>query len=248
MKLAIIIPAYNEATRIEKTLNAYLTYFNQHATTNPSFSYTIIIVPNGCTDQTVERIATRQQAADATTLHCLVTPIPGKWHAIKMGFEYAVHTQHADLIGFVDADLATRPAEFYALIANRGTADGIIASRYMPTSQLYPPRPFIKQWGRKLIYNTLVALLFGIRYYDYQCGAKVFTREVVATITPQLTVTQWAGDIEFLYLCHVHNFHIIEHATIWYDQTDSKFRSLSSGIQMIQTLFKLWWQHRTKRT
>jgi hypothetical protein len=129
------------------------------------------------------------------------------------------------------------------LIKNINGYDAIIASRYMPGSVVSPPRPFIKRWGSKIFFETLTRLLFGISYYDTQCGAKLFKRAVIEKITPYLWVRQWAFDIEILYLCKRFAFSVKELPTVWHDQTGSKLRIMHAGSRMLGTLFKLRWHY-----
>ena len=49
ISVSVIIPAYNEAERIPKTLRRVQEYFSAR-----SFSYEIIVVDNNCTDATVQ--------------------------------------------------------------------------------------------------------------------------------------------------------------------------------------------------
>src|SRR6185437_1383168 len=65
-----------------------------------------------------------------------------------------------DHIGFVDADCATAPTDFYALLQNIDGHDGIIASRYMPGAHVTPARPLIKRWGSKIFFHGLIRCLF----------------------------------------------------------------------------------------
>lgn len=243
MHVAIIIPAYNEEKRITRTLHAYIDYFNNKIKKDSSFNYNIIVSLNGCTDHT-ESIVQEVQKTDPHITYTK-TVIAGKGLAITHGFLHALRS-NATHIGFVDADMATEPYYFDELINNIGNNDGIIASRYMPQSKTYPPRPFIKEWGRKIIYNNLVRLLFGISFYDYQCGAKLFKKEVIAIIANHLHVTQWAFDIELLYLCHKNHCTIIEIPTTWHDQSGSSFKPVRSGLPMIKALFSLWYKQNKK--
>lgn len=167
----------------------------------------------------------------------------GKGLAIKAGFEEALKLD-ADLIGFVDADMATRPQYFYDLVTHLGSADGIIASRYMPGAQISPPRPFVKRWGSKLVYEPLIRILFGLSFYDYQCGAKLFRKKVIKKVTPYLTVRQWAFDIELLYVCKLFDFTIKEYPTVWFDQSGSKLVVMKSGMRMLSALFEIKQRHR----
>ena len=236
MKISIIIPAYNEEKRIEKTIRAYHTFFAQK---NTPFEFVIVL--NGCKDNTIGVVENIRKNVNQNTIIIIDLPQAGKGLAIKAGFADAL-TRDADIIGFVDADMATKPEAFYDLVLNLGDNDGIIASRYMPGAQISPPRPAYKRYGSRIIYEPLVWLLFGLSYYDLQCGAKLFKRAVLEKVTPQLTVTQWAFDAELLYLCKKAGYTIKEIPTVWCDQADSKL-TLAGGTKMLKALFNVWWQH-----
>ena len=233
MKIALIIPAHNEASRIGRMLTAYIDYF---ANTNHELLYMVVL--NGCTDNTLEVVREYQQHDN---LEIIDVPQAGKGYAITIGFEAALD-KPVELIGFVDADMATKPEHFEELITHLGNYDGIIASRYMKESKLYPPRPAIKEWGRRLVYQPLIWLLFGMRYVDYQCGAKLFKYAVIEQITPYLTMHQWAFDVELLYLCKRFGFSIKEWPTTWYDQAESKLK-ICSGFRMLGSLIYLRWRY-----
>ncbi len=233
MKIALVVPAHNEASRIGAMLDAYDNYFSQKKDLRMHY----IVVLNGCTDNTLEVVQKRQ----LSTIQIIDLPEAGKGLAIKAGFQAALKGD-ADLIGFVDADMATQPQQFDDLITHLDNDDGIIASRYMKDSKIYPPRPAIKEWGRRLVYQPLVWVLFGMRFKDYQCGAKLFRKKVIERVTPQLTMRQWAFDVELLYLCKRDGFTIKEWPTTWHDQADSKLK-IKSGFVMLGSLMRLRWRH-----
>ncbi len=235
MKISIIIPAHNEEKRIGKMLRTYHSFFSG-AHTERELLVEFVVVLNGCTDNTL-RIVT-EIAHDSDTIFIIDLPQAGKGLAIRTGFQDAF-TRPNDLIGFVDADMATSPPYFDDLVANIDDYDGIIASRYMPGAHVDPPRPGIKRWGSRLIYEPLIWLLFGLRYYDLQCGAKLFKRKVIEKIIPKLAANQWEVDIELLYLCKKNNFAIKEIPTVWYDQAGSKLRPLRSGLHMLGSIIAL---------
>lgn len=238
-KLSIVIPAHNEEKRIKETLNAYLLFFDD-LKQRSLLDYEILVVLNGCIDNTLSVVQEVQSQNSA----CLLLDLrdSGKGFAIKAGFLNAL-TRPNDLIGFVDADMATLPDAFYALVEHMNGFDGVIASRYRADSVIFPPRPWIKRWGSKVFYESLITLLFGMRFADYQCGAKVFTRATIAQVAPQLTVKQWAFDVELLYLCKKNGFKIKEIATTWYDRAGSKLR-ISSGFKMLAELIRVRLKHR----
>ena len=239
-RIAIIIPAYNEEKRIGTTLQAYLTYFAQPQHTNIAIEF--IIVLNGCTDNTEQVVQTIAQGYG--NVQIITITQAGKGLAVAYGFKAALELAPAvDLIGFVDADMATQPRYFHDLIEQQKIYDGIIASRYMPGASVYPQRPWIKRIGSRLMYDSLVTALFGMRYHDVQCGAKLFKREVIAAIFPRLHVRQWSFDVELLYLCKQFGFNIKEHPTVWHDQTDSKLSIIRDGLRMPWSLVKIRIRH-----
>jgi glycosyltransferase involved in cell wall biosynthesis len=236
MKISIIIPAYNEEKRIEKTVRAYHAFF-----TKKNIPFELVIVLNGCKDNTLSVIEQVQRDINDNTIVIVNMQEAGKGLAIKKGFVNAL-TRDNTLIGFVDADMATAPDAFYDLIIKISENDGIIASRYMPGAKITPARPAYKRYGSRIIYEPFVWALFGLTYYDLQCGAKLFKRAVLENITQQLTVTQWAFDAELLYLCKKAGYKVIEIPTVWHDQADSKL-TLRGGLKMFDALFKVWRQH-----
>jgi len=236
MKISIIIPAYNEEGRIERTVRAYHQFFSAK-----NVSFELVIVLNGCKDNTIGVIERVRNDLAANTITIIDMQQAGKGLAIKAGFANAL-VRDNDLIGFVDADMATAPDAFYDLVTNIDDNDGVIASRYMPGAQITPARPAYKRYGSRIIYEPFVWALFGLSYYDLQCGAKLFKRAVLQKITPQLTVTQWAFDVELLYLCKKSGYTVKEIPTVWHDQADSKL-TLRGGLRMFSALFNVWWHH-----
>ena len=238
-KISIIIPAHNEELRIKNTLETYVRFFDELAQ-QQRLEYEILVVLNGCADNTLGVVQEIQKRWNT----CLILDLDdsGKGLAIKAGFLDALYRSN-DFIGFVDADMATSPEAFFELVKNIDGSDGVIASRYRSDSIVYPQRPWIKRWGSKVFYESLITLLFGMRYADYQCGAKLFTRVTIARIAPHLTVKQWAFDVELLYLCKKYGFKIKEIATEWHDQAGSKLR-IYSGFKMLSELFRVRFRHK----
>jgi len=242
-KVSIVIPAYNEQDRIGATLQAYCTFFDKRKAQGFIADYECLVVLNGCKDATAQAVTREQE--HFSTIRMLDLAEAGKGLAIREGFKDAL-ARDSELIGFVDADMATEPQHFYALIERLKFADqalGVVASRYMRNARIFPPRPAIKRWGSKLIYENLVTVLTGMHYKDYQCGAKLFRREALACIVPHLTVDQWACDVELLYICKRKKLSIQEVPTVWYDRAGSKLK-ISNGFKMLSAVVKIWRKHR----
>ncbi len=243
MKISIVIPAYNEEQRIEKTIRTYHSFFLQKKQ-DSVLDFELVVVLNGCKDNTIGVVERVRKDVSTEAIVIIDLPQAGKGLAIRAGFADALVRANNDVVGFVDADMSTQPDAFYDLVLQMGDADGAIASRYMPGAQISPKRPLYKRWGSRIVYEPFVYLLFGLTYYDLQCGAKIFKRAVLEKVNPQLQVQQWAFDAELLYVCKKFGFVIKEVPTIWCDQAGSKL-TLRGGLKMFGALFKVWLAHRT---
>src|SRR3989338_2251080 len=227
MKVSIIIPAYNEEKRIGKTLEEYLKYFDK-LVNEGKLDYEILVVINNTTDRT-EEIVSRFAWKNKRLKYLNLKP-GGKGFAVIGGFKDALKRDN-DLIGFVDADMATYPEEYYKLIKNIGRCGGVIASRYLKGSVI-KPLPSFQRLIAKWMFNTLTRAILFLPYRDTQCGAKIFKRQSVEKILPKLTMSQWAFDVELLYLFKKENLKINEAATEWYDKEYSKINFWKAGPRM----------------
>ncbi|OVE76345.1 hypothetical protein BVX97_01305 [bacterium E08(2017)] len=229
MRLSIIVPACNEEHRIGKMLDAYLPLFTKRFGTEVEF----IIVVNGTDDKTEEVVLRYME--DFKQVRQIVEPGKiGKGGALMEGFEAAV----GDLIGFVDADCATPPEAFERLVDDIGDADIIIASRWLPESEVT-----VKQTLRRRIasrcFNLIVRILFGIKSSDTQCGAKLMRGEAIKKVLPNLGVTQWAFDVDLLFQMRRLGYRMTETPTKWHDVDGSQLKLGHASIDMLFALIRL---------
>jgi glycosyltransferase involved in cell wall biosynthesis len=225
--ISIIIPAHNEAKRIEKTIHDYCQYFPDDE---------IIVILNACTDDTIE-IVKELQATYYSNLAYLDLKNGGKGYAIMEGFKIA----SGERIGFVDADDSTSASEFYSFVNvlnNRPRLDGVIGSRRMPASIVEPRQPLIRRISGKC-FNMLVNCMFNLGYNDTQCGAKLFKKEVAKEITKIEGSTQWAFDVALLYEMKLLGHNIAEVSITWRDEPDSKINIVKTSIRMFLSIVRL---------
>ena len=224
-KIIVIIPAYNEEERIGETLKEYLEFL-EHLRVD------ILVVINGTTDNTLEIVK-------KYPVKYLNFEKGGKGFAIIQGFKYALENKY-DLIGYVDADLASPPEAFYELIEEINDYDGIIANRWKKES-IITNRTFkrkIMSWG----FNLLVRLILHLPQTDTQCGNKLFKRKAIETIIDNLTVERWEFDIDLLYNLKKKKLKIKQIPTTWEDKEGSKIGSrapfhMFTGIVRLRLLY-----------
>jgi glycosyltransferase involved in cell wall biosynthesis len=218
-QLSVVIPAYNEAERIETTLSTLISSDNR------LFNRTceVLIVMDGCTDNTpqvVEEIIRQCQNATA-----LVFPKRlGKGGAIIQALNYT----RGDVIAFIDADGSISPSELRKLIELTDYYDLVIGSRYQKNSKLERKRSF-KRTLTSRSFNVVSKLMFwrlrGIK--DTQCGVKVFSKQLADTIRNDFLITDFAFDVNLIYSSLSFNFKVKEVGIKWMDQHGSK---LSGGL------------------
>ena len=233
MLTSIIIPAHNEEKRIGKTLDSYAYFFEKKKKESRDFE--IIVVLNACKDNTMGVVKAAEKKF--REIKHLDFKEGGKGFAVIEGFKEALKDK-AEIIGFVDADMATSPEYFYELIKKIGNYDGAIASRYVKNAKVYPKQSIARIFASR-IFNFILRFLFFLPYKDTQCGAKIFRRKVIEKILPKLTITRWAFDVDLLYQARRAGFKIREIPSVWSDRAFSKIKLARSGIPMVLAIIRL---------
>src|SRR3989338_4158743 len=120
--ICIVIPAYNEEKRIGPTLVSYSKFF-EGLEKIKKIKHRMLIVINNTTDKTEEIV--KEHILKHKSMSYINLEQGGKGYAVIEGFKKAL-TMNTDYIGFVDADLATPPEEYYKLILRLSNCDGAI--------------------------------------------------------------------------------------------------------------------------
>lgn len=213
--ISIIVPAYNEAERIIPTLRSI-----QNHLCNSRYTYEIIVVDDGSTDETVSKL--EHLITEMPFLKILEMPEnQGKGAAVKNGMLAA----NGDIRLFTDADGSTPIEELEKLIApiQNGEAAISIGSRYLKESEVEERQPFLRRaWSR--LANGVIQKMLLPGIVDTQCGFKAFTAEATQEIFPSCKVKEWAFDLEVLTIAQKLNLTITEIPVKWLNDDRSKGR------------------------
>lgn len=212
MKLSLIIPAYNEEKRIKKTLEDYVIFLSKKLKKD----FEILVVINNSTDNTLKIVQQLSKKYPQIKYKNYPQKL-GKGGALIKGFGIF----KGDLIGFVDADCSTPPHAFYELVEKIDGYDGIIGSRWVKGAKITLRQPISRRIASRG-FNIMVRILLGIHTKDTQCGNKLFKKEAIRKVTPELGITMWAFDIDLLHRMKKHHYKIIEIPTEWHDVAESK--------------------------
>ncbi|MSU42094.1 MAG: glycosyltransferase [Pedosphaera sp.] len=216
-RLALLIPAYNEESRIGPVLARYA----QACRAAWPGHVRITVVLNGCRDNTLAVV--QQAAASWPEIEWLDFPAPiGKGGALIEGLQHAL-ASGADIIGYVDADGATPPAAFLELARRcaEGEADCLIGSRWLPGSVLHRRQPRLRRFLSRG-FHAIVQMLFWMSIQDTQCPAKVVRRAALEQVMTSLRIADLAFDVNLLYALHRVGTRIREVPVEWEDQAGSK--------------------------
>jgi len=228
--LLILIPAYNEERRIEPTLRGYADFFGK----NYTGPFQIVVVLNGCMDNTLGVV--QKVAAEFPAVRALVYAEPiGKGGALIEGLKLS---EHADLIGYVDADGATPPKAFLDLVKKVNGADCVIGSRWLPGAVIHQSQQSHRQFASR-IFHQIVQLFFHMNIRDTQCGAKVMKTAAVEKIHDHLAIADLAFDINLLYSLKHAGYKILEVPTEWTDQAGSKVALGRSSLTMFLSVLRV---------
>jgi glycosyltransferase involved in cell wall biosynthesis len=214
--LLLLIPAYNEETRIEPVLRAYADFFQK----NYAGRFQLIVVLNGCRDNTLGVVQRVAQACPAVGWLDFPAPI-GKGGALIEGLKL---TGHADLIGYVDADGATGPTTVLELLPYLAAADCVIGSRWLRGSVLLKAQPRFRQFVSRC-FHLVVELCFWMHIKDTQCPCKLMRRAAVEKIHSSLCIADLAFDVNLLVLLKRAGFRVREVPIEWTDVAGSKVTS-----------------------
>lgn len=214
--LLLLIPAYNEERRIEPVLREYGRYFQEHY----RGKFQLVVVLNGCRDNTLQVV--QRVAAQYASVGALDFPEPiGKGGALIEGMKLA---PLADVIGYVDADGASPPSAFHALVKLIGNADCVIGSRWLPGAVLHQAQTRLRRFASRC-FHALVELLLGMHIQDTQCPCKAIRRAAVERIHSSLRIADLAFDVNLLYSLKRAGFSVLEVPTEWTDKIGSKVTS-----------------------
>jgi len=175
-KLSVVIPAHNEEGHIEKTVRAFHEELEKE-----HINHEILVVNDNSKDGT-EEILKKMSAENHEIRYVNNSPPNGFGFAVRKGLE----NFSGDCVAIVMADLSDRPEDlvkFYRKM-NEGY-DCVFGSRFIKGGKVID-YPTLKYYLNRFT-NTIIRILFGIRYNDVTNAFKLYSREAVDGTKPFLS-------------------------------------------------------------
>jgi dolichyl-phosphate beta-glucosyltransferase len=228
--LSIIIPSYNEESRLPATLERIAAYLSDSGR-----EAEVLVVDDGSKDGT---------AAVADYFRIKIPTLRVVSNGVNRGKGYSVRHGMQEARGrialFTDADLSAPIEEAGKLIDALESYDVAIGSRAMDRSLISVHESAFREVAG-IIFNKIVQLILRLPFVDTQCGFKVFVREKCGIIFKQQTIERFGFDPELLYLARHHGLHAVEIPVRWGHSPATKVSMLRDSIQMFLDVFTIRW-------
>ena len=176
MKLSVDIPAYNEAESITETLTSV-----HNELTSENVDHEILVVNDNSKDNTIG-VLTELESKISTLRFITNDGSNGFGHAVRCGLE----NFKGECVAIMMADLSDSPKDL--VVYYKKCLEGydcVFGSRFIKGGKVYdyPKHKLIIN----RIANTIVKIIFGIRYNDCTNAFKLYRRETIEGLKPFLS-------------------------------------------------------------
>lgn len=251
-RTSIVLPAYNEASRIGPALDELFGYLRRGGPAPAGGlgsvelgEVEVIVVDDGSSDDTAALVEIRAESDAAAglepPLRLLREPHRGKGGAVKAGILAA----RGEYVAFTDADLATPPDQLPLLTEKLATFDIALGSRVQPDgSDRRASQPFHRRLLGRLFHGLAAAWVTG-PVPDTQCGFKGFRAEVGRDLFGRQKIESIVFDAEIIHLARRRGYTMAVVPVQWSDKRGSRMRmSPRLGLRVIVDLARIPLIHR----
>lgn len=225
--ITVILPAYNEAERLETAFNRLREYMESNFD-----EFEIIIAEDGSRDGTDEIARSIAKKYEFVT-HLHSDERLGRGKALNK----AIKSAKFEFVMYMDVDLSTdlkHVKDVYEALSEG--YDVAIGSRLLAES--IAERPAFREIPSRA-YNLLVRLLLGSRIKDHQCGFKGFRKSRIIPILDRIRDNHWFWDTELLILAQREGLRIKEIPVRWEHGGESKVNVLRDSMYMFRSILRM---------
>lgn len=227
----VAIPVLNEERIIEKSVTTIISYLSSHGLD----SWKLAIADNGSTDNT------------SSIAHKLCNSYPERLRYLRLdqrgvglAIRYAWSTSESDVVGYMDADLATDIKHLHEVecLFNQSDACIVNGSRLLPGSKVIGRSLTRELTSRGL--NLIMPVTLHNKFSDAMCGFKFFNRELALDLLKDIPVIpDWFVAAELLVRAEWRGYPIHELPVTWTDDPDSKANIKRLVLQYLRHIKRL---------
>lgn len=218
-EISVVVALYNEEDNVQPLLNKLYTALQ-------SFDYEIVIVDDGSSDSTRERL--RQFANDKTKV-VLFRRNHGQSPAMQAGIDYA----NGEYIVTMDGDLQNDPADIPAMY-KKAKSEGwdVVAGRRANRQD--------KMVSRKIpskIANWLIRNLTDVRLSDYGCSLRIYKSEIAKGLDLYGELHRFIPVLASIQGASMTEVDVTHHARIHGESKYGIFRTFKVIVDLLLMLF-----------
>jgi dolichyl-phosphate beta-glucosyltransferase len=234
--LSVVVPAYNEAQRIGRSLSAIRWYLASR-----TYSSEVIVVDDGSSDDTSEVISAAIESWPSFRL-LRNERNRGKGYSVRRG----VMEARGEFVLFTDADLSAPIDQTGMLIAALEStgAEAAIGSRALQRELIGIHQPLFRELGG-ICFNLAVRLFTGLQLRDTQCGLKLFRRDATRRAFEHMKAERFGFDPELLFLVERFGGRILEIPVRWDNDPATKFNVLRDTVRSFREVAEVRWRTMT---
>lgn len=225
--LSIIIPSYNDAHILSKSLPDFIVYLN-----NEDINFEIIVVDDG----SLKPELTQSVSGQFNCRYFAHEKNLGKGAAIRKGAlnakgDYVVYTD-------VDIPFGYQSVKLFLKYLDSKEFDMVVGDRTFKESQYYKKISFVRQLGSN-VFSFIVGRFVAGGYFDTQCGLKGFRREVSDDLFSHARINSFAFDVELLYISLKRNYDIKRLPVKLRSNEGSSVKVFRHGLGMLFDVLKI---------
>lgn len=238
-KILLIVPCFNEESR----MNFPAFEAGARDCERQGIKLSFLFTNDGSSDRT--RALLDEYCAQNSDAHCYHLPQnAGKGNAIQECYQAKkneLNFQQYDWVGFWDADLATPLTEIPKMLTYLSFFQGQEVSAVFGSRISRLGSRIVRQMHRHYlgrIFVTLVSNVLGVKAYDSQCGAKLFTPNAAEVAFENSFISRWIFDVEIL--LRLKEERIVEFPLFnWEDIPGSKVKVFREMFRVLKDLYKI---------
>jgi len=217
VRLSVVVPAYNEAAGIERTVRALLDVADE-----------VIVVDNASTDRTAELAAAVAGVRVLRNERNL-----GKGFSMRRGMLEA----RGELRLHCDADCAVCLPSLPRMLELVRDHDVVVGSRAAPGAAVARRQP-LRRRVAGIPFQALCRIVLGLPTRDQFCGFKLWRAEAAEAAFRRVEQAGWVFDAEALALARALGFRLVETGIVWEDRDGSRLRMARVLVPVVRDLLR----------
>jgi glycosyltransferase involved in cell wall biosynthesis len=222
--MSVVIPAYNEAAGIARTVGDVLVWLAERGE-----PFEVLVVDNASEDGTFERL---EPIADGSTVRVLRNDRNrGKGYSVRRGMLEARGTLRLHC----DADCSPSLPSLAGMLELIEDADVVVGSRLADGSALGRRQPLMRRMvGRSFV--DLCRLVLREPTRDLYCGFKLWRAPAAVAAYSRTHLDDWVFDAEVLAMARALGYRIRETGIVWTDRAGSRLSMAHVLVPVVRDL------------